>query len=163
MSSNHRLKSQYFLSSYPFYHPVLLSTKAFLPFPGVYALYIKTPITGHLKLRYIGQSDHLDSKISVKDAIVQKLLSEVHGNKDLIYYAYHIELNEANRLKISRELIQHYSPFYNLRQNQAVSQGFSQSVTPSTPSVVEPQEHAPEKPLEKINAVFSVDTLEGVS
>lgn len=117
MASPNRGKRQYFLGSYQFHHPVALSAKGFLPFPGVYSFYYKNPITGHLKVLFVGETDYLENQISYTNPLAQRLLKENGGNKDLLYYAYHIELTEAERQKIARELVDRYLPVYNLKQN----------------------------------------------
>jgi hypothetical protein len=101
------------LGGYTFCEPRPISIKDFLPFPGVYALYSKNRRTGYLKLRYVGESQHLEQGLTLSHPVLQSLLVEAHGNKELLFYTYHINFTETERTKIAQELIQNFKPPFN--------------------------------------------------
>lgn len=121
MSTRSSSRKPFFLGAYQFCDPAPLSTKNFLPFGGVYAIYSKNPTTGYLKLRFIGETENLEASLSFTHPVYQKLLKDANGNKELLFYAYHINLSEPGRQKIVKELVDRFNPQYNQQQTSLMA------------------------------------------
>jgi hypothetical protein len=113
MHSNKRPK-HYYVGNFRFSEPAPLSTKACLPLPGVFALYLRNPSTGMMKLRYVGAVENLEKELTFLHPVVQKVHQEAKGNKELIFYALHIEKDPQQKQVVIRDITSRYQPFHNL-------------------------------------------------
>jgi hypothetical protein len=67
-----------------------------------------------MKLRYVGAVDNLEKELTFHHPVVQKVHQEAKGNKELIFYALHIEKDAQQKQLVIRDITSRYQPFHNL-------------------------------------------------
>lgn len=111
----------HWIGQYPFTIPTMLESAYLGSSAGIYALFRGT--LGSMDLRYIGQTNAFNSRLSFNHEAVQKILQESYSSKTQVYVAFHYQSNPYLRSQIEEELIRQFRPAYNVQYNLGMFAG----------------------------------------